>query len=176
MKKVCTAVIILLLTVGVSIGQTVKLSCTEKKRKNEDGKYPILVKTCFIKNFKFVTISRPDYVGRYFFQEYEVYVKTNNKYVSTKNSNVFNEKQSKLLDIVNARILEDFISFRSDSSTKSCFDGIDSIPTYKMDEIDITFSDDKIWFVVQWGLPTPCRAVDGTLIIFKIDEIKQYLN
>ena len=134
MKKVCATVIVFL-TVVVSIGQTVKLSCTEKERKNEEGEYPILVKTCFIKNFKFVTISHPDYVGRYFFQEYEVYVRKNNKYVSTKNSSVFNEKQGKLLDIINARILEDFISFRSDSSTKSCFDGIDSIPTYKMDEL-----------------------------------------
>ena len=176
MKQVYTTIIVFLLTVSISSGQAIKLSCSEKERKNPEGNDPILVKTCFIKNFKFVETSHPDYAGRYVFHEYEVYVKKDNKYIRTTNSNVFNKNQNKLLDTINTRILEDFNSFRSDSSSNECFTGIDTIPTYKMDDINITFSDDKICFVVNWGLPMACRDVDGTIISFKIDDIKHYLK
>jgi len=176
MKQVYTTVVAILLTVAVSIGQKVTLSCKETERKNEEGKYPIHVKTCYIKNFKFITTSTPDYDGRYFFDEYEVYVKKDNKYIRTTNSNVFNKKQNELLYTINERILKDFNSYRSDLSTKSCFSGIDSIPSYKMNDLDITFYNNEIWFVIKWGLSSACRAVDGTIVIFKIDEIKQYLK
>ena len=176
MKKVCITVIVILSTVTLSIGQTVKLSCSEKERKNEEGKDPILVKTCFIRNFKFITTSSPDYAGRYIFDEYEVYVKKDNKYIRTTNSSVFNKKQNELLFTINERILQDFNSYRSDSSTMECLSGIDTIPTYKMNDLDITFYNDEIWFVVKWGLPMACRAVDGTIITFKISEISHYLK
>ena len=176
MKQVSTTIVVLLLTVAVSIGQQVKLSCSDTERKNEEGKYPIHIKTCYIKNFKFITTSSPDYEGRYFFDEYEVYVKKDNKYVRTTNSSVFNKKQNELLYTINEQILKKFNCYRSDSSTKSCFTGIDSIPTYKMNDLDITFYDNEIWFVVKWGLSSVCRAVDGTIVIFKIDEIKKYLK
>jgi len=48
--------------------------------------------------------------------------------------------------------------------------------TVKMDDLDMTFYDDKIWFVVKWGLPMVCRNVDGAVITFKINDIKSILN
>ncbi len=156
--------------------QTTKLSCIEKERKNDEGKDPILIKTCFIKNFKFVSTSYPDFVGRYIYSEHEVYVLKNNKYVKTTNSKVFNKNQDQLITTINKRILEDFHKFSADSNTRECFTEIDSIPTYKMDDFEISFEGNEVWFEIHWGLSSVCRSVDGTIVSFKLDEIKKYLN
>lgn len=156
--------------------QTVKLRCVEKEQRMDDKPDPILIKTCYIKNFKFVSTLTPDFVGRYVYSEHEVYMLKNNKYVKTKNSKLFNNKQGKLVEIINKRILEDFHKFSADSSTMDCLTEIDSIPVYKMDDFDISFNKNEIWFEVQWGLSSACRAVDGTIVSFKLDEIKKYLN
>jgi hypothetical protein len=156
--------------------QTVKLTCFEKEKKNDDGKYPILVKTCFIKNYKFISFDYPDYVGRYYYRESKVYVKVNNKYVRTTNSKIFSKKQEQLLDSINNRIQRDFISFSTDSNTKECFRGVDSIPRYNMDDLKVSFYEDEIWFEVNWDLPIVCKSVDGATVSFKIKEIAKYLK
>jgi hypothetical protein len=178
MKQFYATVIVFLLTPGVSFSQPVKLSCIKKERKSDYGKYPILIQTCFLKNFKFISTSYPDGVGRYFpeGEEHEVFALKNNKYVETTNSKVFNKKQSELLDTINARILRDFNKLRADSNTKECLTEIDSIPVYKMDDIKISFNNGEIWFEVNWGLSGGCRAAGGAIVCLKINDIKQYLN
>ena len=176
MKRFSILIIFVLLIHSRSDGQTAKPSCIEKERKNEEGKDPILIKTCRIKNFKFVSTSYPDYVGRYVYSEHEVYIFRNNKYVKTTNSKVFNKNQDKLVAAINKRILEDFHKFSADSSTKDCLTEIDSIPTYKMNDFEISFEGNEIWFEVHWGLSSACRSVDGTIVSFKLNDIKKYLN
>jgi len=176
MKLLYLLNIFLLLMHGSSESQTTKLSCIEKEQKNGEGQDPILVKTCVIKNFKFVSKSFPDYAGRYVYSEHQVYVLKNNKYVKTTNSKVFNRSQDKLVTTINNRILEDFHQFSTDSNTKECLRGTDSIPTYKMDDFEISFEGNEIWFEVHWGLSSACRNVDGTIVSFKLEEIKKYLN
>ena len=176
MKLFYFLIIFVLLMRSSSESQTTKLSCIEKERKNEEGKDPILIKTCFIKNFKFVSTSYPDYAGRYDYSEQKVYILKNNKYVKTTNSKVFNKNQDQLVATINKRILEDFNKLSTDSSTRECLTEIDSIPTYKMDDFEISFEGNEIWFEVHWGLSSVCRSVDGTIVSFKLDEIKKYLN
>ena len=177
MKLLYVFILSTLLPPGISNGQTMKLSCSEKERTNDEGKDPIHIKTCFIKNFKFVSTSYPDYAGRYFYSEQEVYVLKNNKYISTTNSKAFNKNQNKLLAAINKEILKDFHKFSADSDTKECLQDIDSIPTYKMDELEISFDgNNNIRFEVHWGLSSACRSVDGTIVSFKVSEIIKYLN
>ncbi len=175
-KFFCLIIIVFLLAISVSNSQSIKLSCIEKERKNEEGKDSIQIKTCFIKNFKFVSTSYPDYAGRYVYSEQEVYVRKKDKYIKTTNSNVFNKNQSELLATINKKILQDFHSFASDSNTKKCLTEIDSLPTYKMDDLEISFYGDKIWFEVHWGLSGACRNADGTIVTFKVNEIKKYFK
>ena len=116
-----------------------KVSCTEKEKKTDYGNDPIIIKTCIIKNFKFISTSYPDYAGRYFSSESKVFVRVNNKYIQTSNSKVFKKNQAELLAMINERIQNDFHSFKTDSNTKDCFLYMDPIPAYKMDELDISF-------------------------------------
>src|SRR5215211_2060870 len=102
--------------------------CTEKERKNEEGQDPILVNTCFYKNFKFISTAYPDYAGRYIYYEREVFVRVNNKYVKTTNDKVFNKTQDKLVALLNKRIKEDFDKLSSDTSTRECFTEVGSLP------------------------------------------------
>ena len=176
MKLISSIIIVFLLTAGISNSQTIKLSCSEKERKNGEGKDPILIQTCIIKNFKFVSTSYPDYAGRYVYSEREVYVRKNEKYIKTTYSKVFNNNQDELLATINEKILQDFHNFRSDPNTKACLTDLDSIPTYKMNDLEISFYNDDIWFEVHWGLSGACRNVDGTIVAFKVNEIKKYLN
>jgi len=165
-----------LLLAGVSTAQTLKVTCSEKERKQKGDEFPDLITTCFIKNFKFVHTSYPDYVGRYFESEEEVYIYQNKRYVKTTNSNVFNKNQAELLSIINEKIQKDFKKFRADSTVKWCFTEIDTIPIYKMNDLEISFQNNEIWFDVEWHSPGACGPVSGTTVIFKLNEIEKYIK
>ena len=156
--------------------QSLKVKCVQKERKITGGEDPIIVRTCFIKNFKFLEISIPDYAGRYSDSVDEVYVLVNNKYVKTSNANVFHNHQRELLSVINNQIQKDFKEDLSDSTIKDCFVDFDSIPKYKMSDFTISIQDGEIWFKVEWGLPSACRGVDGTIVSFKISEIQRYIR
>jgi|SRR5450755_1192249 hypothetical protein len=165
-----------LLSYHISTAQHIKLTCTEKELKNGKSQDPILVKTCYIKNFKFVETSYPDDVGRYFDSEHEVYGWVNNKYHKAVNSKVFNKDQDKLVSIINERIQKEYKDDLANPEVKDCLDGLDSIPTYKMNDFEISFFKNEIWFQVHWGLGSVCRAVDGSIVTFKITEVEKYLK
>lgn len=171
----CNLLFLILLSTIVQ-GQHLKFHCTERNKNNPGFKDSIIVQTCYLNNFKFVTRSIPDDVGRYYYSEHEVYMHTPKGYVKTTNSKVFNQSQNLLVAEINRRIQEDFKKFSTDTSTKICFTNIDSIPTYKMDDFDISFYGNEIWFQVHWNLMTVCRAVDGTVVSFNINDIKKYLK
>ena len=156
--------------------QPTKLRCTEKEKKNYNGNDPIIVKTCLYKNFKFINTSYPDNVGRYFFSEHQVLFLSKRKYIKTTNHQVFNKEQKELVVVINQKIKQDFNDFKADSNTRECLTEIDSIPIYKMNDFEISFEGEQIWFEVHWGLSGACRAVDGTIVSFKFDEIKKYLK
>ena len=156
--------------------QAVKLKCTIKEKKNEDGPDPIIIKTCFYKNFKLVKTSFPDYVGRYAYSEHELFVQTKGKKQPATNQQLFNQHQDELLSLINKRVKQDFDELKADSNSRECLEDLNVIPYYKMDDLKISFEDDDIWFEVQWGLRSGCLAVDGTIVTFKLNEIKKYLN
>ena len=170
MIRFCSSFIPILLSFNILLGQSIKVTCSEKEIK--DGEYPTLVNTCIIKNFKFIKVSYPDGVGRYFDSEHNVYIRVNNKYFKTVNSRLFNKNQAKLVSIINEHIQEDFKKNLSDSAVKDCLAGLDSIPKYKMNDFEISFWKDEIWFEVHWGLVSACRSVDGTIVSLKITEIE----
>jgi hypothetical protein len=103
-------------------------------------------------------------------------MRTQKGYVKTTNSEVFNQNQNKLLAIINKKIQEDYKAYSSDSATKECFLGVDSIPEYEMDDLGISFNGNEIWFEVHWDLGAACRSVDGTIVSFTVNEIKKYLK
>lgn len=82
-----------------------------------------------------------------------------------------------MVSIINKRIQRDFIKFSSDSNSRDCLSELDSIPVYKMNDFEISVDKNEIWFEVHWGIGTiACRAVDGTIVSFKFDEIRKYLK
>ncbi|MFT3935304.1 MAG: hypothetical protein QM726_16885 [Chitinophagaceae bacterium] len=176
MNRYLFIIIPALLIFNTLTGQTTIVKCIENDQKNPDSGDPIVVKTCLYKNFKFKTTSFPDFAGRYFNTKHEVYVLVNKKYIKTTNSNVFNKSQGELVSIINKRIQKDFKDFSTDSTTKKCFTGLHSIPIYKMNDFRISFNNDEIWFEVNWDVPMACRDVDGTIISFKLSQIREYLK
>lgn len=166
----------LLLLFNLCDGQAVNLSCTEKEKKSDESFVPIIIKTCFLKNFKFVSTSYPDPEGRYFFSDHEVFIKQGNQYIGCSNSDVFNKNQDQLVAIINKRIRADFKKYSTDSTLADCLEGIDSIPLYRMNDFDISFEGKEIWFEVQWGDRTICRAVNGTVVTLSLNEIERYLR
>jgi len=157
-------------------GQKMNFHCIEKYKKSDNTEDSIIIQTCFLNAYKFVTTSYPDYKGRYTYSEHKVFVLKNHKYLDITNSEVFNGKQNSLVKIINEKIQKDFKDFSADGNTKDCFTGIDSIPTYKMDDLGISFYGNEIWFEVNWDLSSACTSVNGTIVSFKINEIKKYLK
>jgi hypothetical protein len=176
MKLILSIAIFALLKFDPCQGQSLKLTCTERQKKSHYVNDSIIITTCLLKNFKFNTTSYPDYAGRYVYSEHEVYIRTANGYTRTTNSKVFNQNQSELVEIINKRIQADFKALSSDSNTRECLADIDSIPKYAMNDLEISFNGNEIWFEVHWGLSSACRAVDGTIVSFDLEEIKKYLK
>lgn len=156
--------------------QKLTFHCVEQSKKSEYPEDSIFIQTCFLNDFKFVTTSYPDYAGRYTYSEHKLFVLKNQIYSETTNSNVFNEKQSVLVHFINQKIQEDFKKLSTDNNTKDCFDGVDSIPIYTMNDFEISFTGNEISFSVNWGLGSTCRNVDGTSVYFWIEKIKKYLK
>lgn len=100
----------------------------------------------------------------------------NKRYIRTTNEKVFNKKQDRLLKVLNDRIRKNFEKFSKNPETKECLTEIETNPTYTMNDFELSFQGNEIWFEIKWGLVSVCRAVDGTIVIFKLNEIKEYLN
>lgn len=173
--KIIYIIVITLISLN-AVAQTVKIQCSEKEKKNDNGSDPILIKTCYYKNFKFIKTAYPDYMGRYVYSEHEIFVRSKGKYVIASNEDVFNTKQNELVLLINKKIKEEFDQFKSDSSIKECLSEIDSLPVYKMNDFDISFEGNEIWFEVNWGSIMACRPVNGSIVSFNLKEIKKYLN
>jgi|688.fasta_scaffold80928_1 hypothetical protein len=151
------------------------VTCTEKESPNQEGGDPLLTKTCLYKKYKIITQGYPDFKGRYSY-EYSVFKKDQNgSYVQIKNAMLFNENKNELLSIINSKIKKDYMLFSNDPETKDCFEGSSFTP-YNFDQLGIDFNADGIYFHVTFGLSGACMSVDGTIISFSLDEIKNYLN
>jgi hypothetical protein len=180
MTKLCFAIFVFLFNPINAKSQSLKLHCVETTIKSDnDANDPIHINTCYYKYFKFVAISNPDAVGRYFpeNEEHEIFVQIHGSYVKTENSNFFNNKENKLLAIINNKIHQDYLNNSTSAKSKNCFTGVDSIRKwYKMNDLDISFHGSKIWFSVSFGLPAVCRYVDGSIVEFRFDDIVKYLK
>jgi hypothetical protein len=180
MYKIYLVILVLLCLTNTVGAQSAKLRCVETTKISDDDKNdPVLIKTCYFKNYKFVTISNPDGVGRYFpeNEEHEVFIKFHGKYIKTKYSSLFNNKENELLDTINKRIHEEYRKNSTSAESKDCFTDIDSIPNwYKMDDLEISFEGNKICFSVAFGLTAVCRYVDGAIIEFKFGDIVKYFK
>jgi hypothetical protein len=170
----------LLFWTNIVVAQSAKLYCIETTKKSDDDENnSIHIKSCYFKNFKFVTISNPDGVGRYFpeNEDHEVFIRFQSKYIKTKYSSLFNNKENELLVTINKRIHEEYKKNSTSAGSKECFAHIYSIPNwYKMDDLEISFEGNKIRFMVSFGLSAVCRYVDGAAIEFKFGDIVKYLK
>ncbi|HYV55854.1 MAG TPA: hypothetical protein VE933_14800 [Chitinophagaceae bacterium] len=158
-----------------SNSQELHVTCSEREISNGKEFDPTIVKTCWLKNFKIVSTGYPDYKGRYSYEQ-EAYVRRDEKLLKIKNSEIFNSSQIELDSIINKKIQDDYNSMRGDPDFKPCFDDIDSIPKYSIDEMLISFQGQEIWFSVSFGLTGACKSADGTIVSFNLALISKYLN
>jgi len=149
--------------------------CSEKEMPNENDSDPIIIKNCFYKNFKTISKGIPDYKGRYYY-DYSVQLKQEDgSYIQVENASIFNDKKQELLSLINAKIKKEFILFSNDPATMDCFDG-QSFSTFNFDQIGVEFSEDEIYFHVDFGLGSACMSVDGTLVSFSLEEMGRYIK
>lgn len=160
-----------------AVAQPLRTTCHERQRKNPEGTDPILVTTCYLKQYRFVHTAYPDYAGRYVWDSSHVYRRgAKGGWVETSNDQVFNRRQPELLALINRRIQQDFAAFKADPKTADCLTGLDSIPVYGIDDLEIEFHNDEIWFQVRWSLGNACRPWDGTIVNLKLSAIRKYLD
>lgn len=164
----------MILSYSVIAAQTI--TCTETEAVTEDSEYPTITKTCFYKNIKFVEVAYPDHVGRYAHREYSTFICGDSQWVEARNSVMFNRRLAKLEKIINERIQADFLEFSTDSLTRDCFERMDSIPFYSINDLGISFHEEEIWFSVDWGMSWACLPVSSSIVSFPLREIRKYLR
>ena len=45
-----------------------------------------------------------------------------------------------------------------------------------MNDFEISFQNNEIWFEVNWGFTGACRYVGGSIVSFKLSEIRKYIK
>lgn len=149
-------------------------SCIETEFSNEDGSGT--KKICLFNNFKTISTGYNNERNGKMYWGYELYQNKNGNYVKVQNNTLFNLEQKQLLKLINDRIKRDFNVYSSEPDTRDCFIDFGRVPTYKMNELGIDFTDDEITFHIEFGLPEACDSVGGTSVTFKISDIIKYLN
>ena len=151
-----------------------KVTCEKVEKKNDDGFDEIIVKTCYLKNYKFVSTGSPDYKGRYFW-EYQVYKLVNKKYVAIKNSDIF--INSKYLEkYINNEIKKLYESDKKIMDNSQCVSFIKLRP-FQINEMGIDFNhENKMVFNTSFGLPSACLNVDRNMLSMDLNQIKPYLK
>jgi hypothetical protein len=174
MPRIFLFIALFALNVPALLAQTA--TCIERELIDPDGPDPIVVRTCLFKAFKFEAAAYTDYAGRRIWRDHEVHQKIRGTYRKITNAQAFNARRTELVERINERIQADFQFLKLDSATSECLSGLDSIPLYGLDDLQLSFYNDEIWFSVRWGLNSGCRSVDGTIVSFTIDEIRRYMN
>lgn len=154
-----------------------RATCEEKHEIDDEFEDPIIIKTCWYRNFKSVSIGSPDYVGRYSWN-HQLSKSEQGKEIEITNSSLFNEKQNELLKQVNQKVKANYQEMlASDSESDSrCFEGVEAEPHFEMNALGISFDEDRIRFYADFRLSNACFAVGGTTVSFKLKDIEQYLS
>ena len=149
-------------------------SVVETEFSNEDGSGT--KKICLFNNFKTISTGYNNERNGKMYWTYELYQNRNGNYVKVQNNTLFNLEQKQLLKLINDRIKRDFNVYSTEPDTRDCFIDFGKVPTYKMNDLGIDFTDDEVQFHIEFGLPEACDAVGGTTVTFKISDIIKYLN
>lgn len=149
-------------------------SVVETEFSNEDGSGT--KKICLFNNFKTISTGYNNERNGKMYWTYELYQNKNGNYVKVQNNTLFNLEQKQLLKLINDRIKRDFNVYSTEPDTRDCFIDFGKVPTYKMNDLGIDFTDDEVQFHIEFGLPEACDAVGGTTVTFKISDIIKYLN
>jgi hypothetical protein len=154
-----------------------KVACTEKERKSDDKDItdPIITKTCLAKDFKIVDTGFPDYTGKYS-HTYALYRKINNRFVKARNSDMFNAgKLNALVARINGQVKKDAKEYVAESP--DCFPKDFKPRYYQINDLQITFSGNQIWFMANLGIAMGgCASVEESIVTFRVNEIAQYFK
>lgn len=168
MKELIFILFILLLC-QVAQAQTGKNSvvCQEKKATIEGLEEHETLKICTFGNYQTKTKGLPDDKGRYSYQ-YELL--KNGKPI--KNQEMFNEKQTELINKINTQIKVEFQKMKIVDA--DCFEDVEW-NTLSINDIGIEFTQEKILFNYSLGLSGACFSLDGVSIFWAWNEVEKYI-
>jgi len=153
-----------------------ELKCVTKEKKNPESKEdPIIIKTCTWRKYTFVSTGQPDYRGVYSY-DYELFLIDKGKSTKINNSDLFNDKVSRLENLINEKIKSEFDDSVKDTLNRDCLGGVE-FTRFEINQMGITFNEDnKIEFNVSLGLGSACLCNDGYSVSFELKDIKEYLK
>jgi hypothetical protein len=142
-----------------------KMDCVYKEEKIPDCDFPVSIKSCNFGPFKSIKTSTPDFNGNYG-DSYDLFKKVNGKYISIKNSEIFNDKKMELLEKINISVKQNFDDFLNGPFASDCFENASS-PNITFDDLSIQFADEKIEFIVKFSISFLCFSEKSTTIPFR---------
>jgi hypothetical protein len=150
------------------------ITCSFKEEKIADCDYPVIVKYCYLNNYKNTRAAMPDFKGNYV-DFYELFKKVNGKYVAIKNEDLFGENKNQLLEKINQKVKQNFNEFLTGPNASECF-GAKEAPMLTFDDFSIDFAEESINFIVKYSMLFSCFTDKGTVVSFKLSEISSYIK
>jgi hypothetical protein len=152
-----------------------KVTCVEKEEKIEDNSEPRIISTCTWGNYKIVKVGEADFKGRYNYQT-TLYKLVNGQYQVIQNEDLFNQKKAQLLANINQKISVDYAALVKDKNNRDCLGNRKTAPKLKFNDMQIDFTEKGFDFNISYGMPGACLAIDGTILSYKFEVLKQYLQ
>ncbi|ALI98309.1 hypothetical protein [Rufibacter tibetensis] len=150
-------------------------TCLEEEEKNPESEDPIIIRTCTYRNYKTITTGTPDFKGRYSYRN-SLFKLEKGEYKVIDNSSLFNQRQDDLLKRINEKIKANYLVYLKDPESNECFEGVEPIRDFKINELRIDFEANQLVFHAEFELSGACFNVGGTSIPFKLQEIDPYIN
>ena len=152
-----------------------KVTCVEKEEKVEDNTEPTITNTCTWGNYKMVKVGEADFKGRYNY-ETTLYKLKNGQYEVIQNEDLFNQNKAQLLANINQKITIEYAALVKDKSNRQCIGNRKTAPKVNFNDMQIDFTEKGLNFTISYGMPGACLAIDGTILSYNFEALKQYLQ
>jgi hypothetical protein len=152
-----------------------KVTCSEKEEKIKGNSDPKIIKTCSYLNYTCISTSYPDYKGRYY-TKYNWFKLNNGQLVKINNNELFNEKLNDLVELINQQIKIKFEELSSDPNNEDCLAGIENLPYYHINNLNIFMENSTFTFAYSLGITGACSSIDEDYVTFTIEYIKSFLK
>lgn len=152
--------------------------CESADIANEDpelAEFPQLIETCKFGQYISISTGDASYQGKYYY-DYRLFISKKDSLIPIKNSDMFNNEIAFLEKVINGESSAYFERLNEIPELEYCT-ALLTMKHHPIDSMGITFeAENKISFHINYGLPSSCDNINGSIHTFPLEEIESFFK